>query len=47
MVSPTAEVAMRFTYDELGAESVSYNGSTYYYVKNVQGDVIAIEYTGR
>ena len=35
-------VAMHFTYDELGPESVSYNGSTYYYVKNAQGDVIAI-----
>ena len=35
-------VAMHFSYDELGPESVTYNGATYYYVKNLQGDVVAI-----
>ncbi|MDD6263308.1 MAG: hypothetical protein PUA83_09545, partial [Clostridiales bacterium] len=29
-------------YDEFGAESLTYNGTRYYYVKNAQGDVIGL-----
>ena len=35
--------ALRFTYDAAGTPlSVNYNGTTYYYVTNIQGDVVAI-----
>ena len=33
---------MHFTYDSLGPASVTYNGTTYLYVKNAQGDVVQI-----
>ncbi|MDD6263314.1 MAG: hypothetical protein PUA83_09575 [Clostridiales bacterium] len=29
-------------YDGFGAESLTYNGTLYYYVKNAQGDVIGL-----
>ena len=33
---------LHFTYDSLGPASVTYNGTTYLYVKNAQGDVVQI-----
>ena len=33
---------MHFTYDSIGPASVTYNGTTYLYVKNAQGDVVQI-----
>ena len=33
---------LHFKYDNLGAESVNYNGTEYYYVKNAQGDITGI-----
>lgn len=33
---------LHFTYDSIGPASVTYNGTTYLYVKNAQGDVVQI-----
>ena len=33
---------LHFTYDSIGPASVTYNGTTYLYVKNAQGDVFQI-----
>ena len=34
---------MRFSYDSLGnAVSILYNGTEYYYMRNLQGDVIGL-----
>ena len=33
---------LHFKYDSLGAESVNYNGTEYYYAKNAQGDITGI-----
>ena len=33
---------LHFTYDSTGPASVTYNGTTYLYVKNAQGDVVQI-----
>lgn len=33
---------LHFTYDAAGASTVTYNGTTYYYLKNAQGDIVGI-----
>ena len=33
---------LHFTYDSIGPASVTYNGTTYLYVKNAQCDVVQI-----
>ena len=39
----TTSETLNFTYDAAGtALSVTYNNDTYYYVTNIQGDVLAI-----
>ena len=34
--------SMHFVYDALGAAAVVYNGTTYYYLRNAQGDIVGI-----
>lgn len=34
--------SMHFTYDAVGPSSVTYNGTTYYYLRNAQEDVVGI-----
>jgi len=33
---------LHFTYDAIGASTVTYNGTTYYYLRNAQGDIVGI-----
>ena len=34
--------SLHFVYDALGASAVIYNGTTYYYLRNAQGDIVGI-----
>ncbi len=34
--------SLHFVYDALGASAVVYNGTTYYYLRNAQGDIVGI-----
>ena len=41
-ITDFGEPFLRFTYDVLGPAAVTYNASTYYYLRNAQGDIVGL-----